>query len=140
MKIWKIALGLATAGAVAAPILVGTWYPRSNAQQWIALTADERANLTAKMEESKNCRVHEARVEEIEIQGAKPDMTDLGRIAICHINRARLNGGGRWERYLSLPRYLVTNGAILIASFVGIFGLALAVTNFLRRYSRWLYG
>jgi hypothetical protein len=66
MKSWKIAVSLAVIGAVAVPFIVGTWQPRSNAKQWISLTADERTNLTERMERSKNCQVYEDRLDAAE--------------------------------------------------------------------------
>ena len=52
MKFRKTALFLAVIGALAAPLAFGTWQPRANAEQWIALTPELRADIVARLESS----------------------------------------------------------------------------------------
>ena len=134
MKSWKIAVGLAAMGAIATPFIIGTWRPSSNTQRWIALTAEARANLLAEMERSKNCRFYETQVEARDALGLTPEADDISQAVRCHSEQEVLNGGGRMERYFSRPRYLAINGAISLASFVGIFGLANILPGVFRRY------
>jgi hypothetical protein len=138
MNSWKIAISLAAVGAVASPVIVGTWQTRSNQARWIALTPERRDILLAEMERSKNCRFYETQVEARDIVGLKPDSDDISRAVLCHREREELDNGGRAERYFSLLRYLSTNGAVTVASFVGIFALAIVLLGVMRRYRLWL--
>ena len=132
MKRWKGVLGLAIAGAIAAPFVFGTWQPRPNAQAWIALTPERRADLLAKMENSKNCRYLETQVEARDALGLTPDPDDI--LEVCHREQAALRNGGEVQAYFSLPRYLAINAAIALAGFLGVVGVALVLPVLLRRY------
>ncbi len=137
-KPWKIAASLAAIAAVAAPFVVGTWQPRSNAERWIALTAEERANLLAEMDRSKNCRFYETQVEARDVLGLTVDPTDVSRAMLCHQQQDALREGGRLEQYFSVPRYLAGNGLAALAGFIGVFALAMMLPGAFRRYRQWL--
>jgi hypothetical protein len=134
MKRWKGVLGLAIIGAIAAPFVFGTWQPRPNAQAWLALTPERRANLLAKMESSKNCRYLETQVEARDALGLTPDPDDILEAIQCHREQDALRDGGEAQAYFSLPRYLAINAAIALAGFLGVVGVALVLPVLLRRY------
>ncbi len=134
MKSWKIAGGFAVAAAVAAPFVSGTWQPRSNAERWVALTAQERAGLVAEMDRSKNCRFYETQVEARDVLGLTVDAGDVSQAVRCHQQQDALREDGRFEPYLSLPRYAASNGLAALAGFVGAFVLALTLSSIFRRY------
>src|SRR3954453_8093809 len=134
MKRWKGALGLAIIGAIGAPLVFGTWQPRPNAQAWIALTPERRANLLAKMEGSKNSRYLEPQVEARDALGLTPDPDDILEAIQGHREQDALGDGGEVQAYFSLPRYLAINAAIALAGFLGVVGVALVLPVMLRRY------
>ena len=132
MKPWKIAVSLAA--AVAAPFVVGTWQPRSNAERWTALSAQDRTSLLAEMDRSKNCRFYETQVEARDVLGLTADPTDVSQAVLCHHQQDALAEGGRLEKYFSLPRYVAGNGLAALAGFIGVFALAMMLPGALRRY------
>src|SRR5260370_38401990 len=134
MHFWKPALSLAITGAIAAPIVVGTWQPRPNAQTWIALAPERRADLLARMESSKNCRYFETQVEARDVLGIAADSKDIGEAVQCHREQDALRDGGEAQATFSLPRYLATNGAIALAASLGLVGLAIRLPTLFRRY------
>jgi hypothetical protein len=134
MKRWKGVLGLAIVGTIAAPFVFGTWQPRPNAQAWIALTPERRADLLAKMENSKNCRYLETQVEARDALGLTPDPDDILEAIQCHREQDALRDGGEAQAYFSRPRYLAINAAIALAGFLGVVGVALVLPVLLRRY------
>ncbi len=137
MKPWKLAVSLAATAAVAAPFVVGTWQPRSNAERWVALDAETRANLLAEMDRSKNCRFYETQVEARDVLGLTVDPNDVSQAVLCHHQQDALHDGGRPEKYFSLPRYVASNGLVAMAGFVGAFALAMMLPPVFRRYRRW---
>ena len=126
MKQWKPALGLAIAGALAAPFAFGTWQPQPNAKTWIALTPEHRAKLLVSMESSKNCRYFETQVEVRDVLGITPDSRDILDAVLCHREQDALRDGGEARAYFSLPRYLAINGALALAAALGIMSMAIA--------------
>jgi hypothetical protein len=136
MKFWKAALCLAAVGAMAAPFAVGTWQPRANAQQWIALTPELRAAILVKLESSKNCRYFETQVEARDVLGLKVDSDDIREAIECHREQDALRDGGEAHAYFSLPRYVAVNGAAALAGAFLVFGLAMALPALARRYRR----
>src|SRR5437764_11369070 len=137
MKRWKGMLGLATVGAIAAPVVFGTWQSRPNAQAWIPLTAERRATLVVKIESSKNCRYLETQVEARDALGLTPDADDIKEAIQCHHEQDTLRDGGEAQAYFSLARYLATNGAIALAGCFGVLGLAIRFSHLLRRQGQW---
>ena len=133
MKRWKTAVSLAITGAITGPIVVGTWQPRPNAQTWIALTLERRANLLAKMESSKNCRYFETQVEARDVLGITADSKDIVEAVQCHREQDALRDGGEAQATFSLPRYLAINVAIALAGSLGLLGLAIALPTLLQR-------
>src|SRR5258705_3286536 len=136
MHFWKTTVSLAIVGAIAAPFVFGTWQPRSNAQTWIALTPERRANLLARMESSKNCRYFETQVEARDVLGITADSKDIVEAVQCHREQDTLTDGGESQATFSLPRYLAINGAIALAGSLGLAGLAIAIPYLSRRYGR----
>jgi hypothetical protein len=84
MRPSNTALGLAISAALTAPFLAGTSHPRANAQEWIALTSAQRAEIAAKLESSKNCRYFETQVEARDVLGPKVDSKDIDEAIQCH--------------------------------------------------------
>ncbi len=136
ISLWKIALGLAIVAAIAAPFAVGTWQPRANAQNWIALTPELRASIVAKLESSKNCRYFETQVEARDVLGLKVDANDILDAIQCHREQDALRDGGEMQATFSLPRYLAINAGVALAGAVGVFGIGIALPALLRRTRR----
>lgn len=130
------ALGLAIAAAIAAPFIAGTSRPTANAQTWIALTAEQRAELAARLESSKNCRYFETQVEVRDVIGLKVDSKDIDDALACHRDQDALRDGGKMQASFSLPRYLAVNGAIALAAALAVFGAAITLPALIRRYAR----
>jgi hypothetical protein len=136
MKHRNIALLLAVVAAMASPILFGTWQPRANAEQWIALTPELRASLVAKLESSKNCRYFETQVEARDVLGLKVDSDDIREAMQCHREQDALRDGSEAQAYFSLPRYLAVNSGVALVGAFSAFGLAMAVPVLVRRTRR----
>ena len=136
MKFWKTALGLAIVAAMAAPFVFGTWQPRANAQQWIALTPELRASILAKLDSSKNCRYFETQIETRDVLGLKVDSDDIRDAIQCHREQDALRDGGEAQAFFSLPHYLAINGAVALAGAFGAFGLAMVLPALVRRTRR----
>jgi hypothetical protein len=139
MRPSKTALGLAIAAALTAPFVAGTSEPRANAQEWIALSSAQRAEIAAKLESSKNCRYFETQVEARDVLGLKVDSKDIDEAIQCHREQDALRDGGELRAYFSLPRYLAINAGIALASALAMLGLAMMMPALLRRY-RWRPG
>lgn len=136
MRFSRIALCLAIAAAITAPFATGTSQPRANAQRWIALTVEHRAEIVARLESSKNCRYFETQVEARDVLGLKVDSKDIEDAMQCHRDQDALRDGGEMRARFSLPRYLAVNGGIALASALGTFGLAMLLSALFRRHSR----
>jgi hypothetical protein len=130
------ALGLAIVVALGAPFVAGTSQPRANAQTWIALTAEQRADIAAKLESSKNCRYFETQVEARDVLGLKVDAKDVDDAMQCHRDQDALRDGGEMRAIFSLPRYLAVNAAIAAVGALAMLGLATMLPALLRRYAR----
>ena len=128
--------GLAVLAAIAAPFAVGTWQPRANAQNWIALTPELRASIVAKLESSKNCRYFETQVEARDVLGLTASSDDIRDAIQCHREQDALRDSGEMQATFSLPRYLAINGGVALAGAVGVFGIAIALPALLRRTRR----
>ena len=133
MKRWKTALGLAIAGALAAPFAFSTWQMQPNTETWIALTPAHRAELVVSLESSKNCRYFETQVEARDVLGITADSRDVQDAILCHREQDALRDGGQAQATFSLPRYLAINGALALAAALGILGLAIALSYASRR-------
>ncbi|MBI5318431.1 hypothetical protein [Bradyrhizobium sp.] len=139
MRPSRIALGLTIAAAITAPFVAGTSRPTANAQTWIALTPEQRAEIAAKLERSGNCRFFETQVEARDVLGLKVDPGDIDDALACHREQDALRDGGKMQANFSLPRYLAVNGAVALASALGMLGLAMVLPA-LRRRARWRLG
>jgi len=136
MRASKTAAGLAAMAALSAPFVAGTSQPRANAQTWIALAAEQRAAIVAKLENSKNCRYFETQVEARDVLGLQIDGRDIDDAMQCHRDQDALRDGGEMRATFSLPRYLAVNAAIAAAAALGMLGLAMMLPALLRRYAR----
>jgi hypothetical protein len=95
MRLSRTALGLAIMVAITAPFVAGTSQPRANSQTWIALTAEQRAEIVARLESSKNCRYFETQVEARDVLGLKVDTKDIDDAMQCHRDQDALRDGAR---------------------------------------------
>jgi len=136
MRPSRTAVGLAIMVALAAPFVAGTSEPRANAQSWVALTAEQRAEISAKLESSKNCRYFETQVEARDVIGLKVDSRDIEDAMACHRDQDALRDDGEMRPGFSLPRYLAANAAVAIASALGMLGLATLLPALFRRHAR----
>jgi len=127
------ALGLAVMVGIAAPFAAGTSQPGANAQVWIALSPEQRAEIAAKLESSKNCRYFETQVEARDVLGLKVDTKDIDDALQCHREQDALRDGGEMRAIFSLPRYLAVNGAVALAGVAAMFGLTVLPAALLRR-------
>ena len=127
------ALGLAVAAAITAPFAAGTSQPSANAQSWIALSAQQRAEIVAKLESSKNCRYFETQVEARDVLGLKVDSRDIDDAMQCHREQDALRDGGEMRATFSLPRYLAVNSAVALAAALAMLGLAMMFAALYRR-------
>ena len=139
MRPSRTALGLAIAAAITAPFIAGTSRPAANAQTWIALTPQQRAEIAARLERSGNCRFFETQVEARDVLGLKVDSGDIDDALQCHREQDALRDGGRMLTSFSLQRYLAVNGAVAMAGALGMLGLAMVLPVLLRR-NRWELG
>lgn len=128
-----IVLCLVIAAAITAPFAAGTSQPRANAQTWIALSPQQRAEIAAKLESSKNCRYFETQVEARDVLGLTVDAKDIDDALACHREQDALRDGGEMRPAFSLPRYLAVNGAVALASALGVLGLAMLLPALRRR-------
>lgn len=133
------ALSLALAAAVAAPLVFGTWRTTPNAQTWVALTAEHRAQILAKLDSSMDCRYFETQIEVRDVIGANADPADIQDAILCHREQDALRDGGEMQAIFSLPRYLAVNGGAVMAGGLAVLGLAMTIAALLRRYS-WRVG
>jgi hypothetical protein len=122
--------------AITAPFVAGTSQPRANSQTWIALTAEQRAEIITKLESSKNCRYFETQVEARDVLGLKVDTKDIDDAMQCHRDQDALRDGGEMRATFSLPRYLAVNAALAAVAALGMLGLATILPALLRRYAR----
>ena len=136
MRLSKTVLCLAVIAALAAPFGAGTSRPQANAQSWIALTPQQRADIAARLESSKNCRYFETQVEARDVLGLKVDTKDIDDALACHREQDALRDGGEMRAIFSLPRYLAVNGAVALAGALGVLGIATLLPALRRRYGR----
>ena len=132
MRPSKTALGLTVIAAIAAPLVIGTSRPTANAQSWIPLSPQQRSEIVAKLESSKNCRYFETQVEARDVLGLKVDTKDIDDAMQCHHEQDALRDGGEMRAYFSLPRYLAVNGAIALASAGTVFALGIMLPALFR--------
>jgi hypothetical protein len=136
MRPSRTAVGLAIMAAISAPFVAGTSEPRANAQSWVALTAGQRAEITAKLDSSKNCRYFETQVEARDVLGLKVDSKDIDDAMECHRDQDALRDGGVMQAAFSLPRYLAINGGVALTSALAVLGLAVMFSALLRHSRR----
>ena len=136
MKVSKTAVGLAVAAALGTPFAAGTSQPRANAQSWVALTSEQRADIITRLESSKNCRYFETQVEARDVLGLEVDTKDIDDAVQCHGDQDALRDGGVMQATFSLPRYLAVNTAVAAAAALGMLGLATVLPALLRRQAR----
>jgi len=129
-------LCLTVTAAIIAPFATGTSRPTANAQAWIALSPELRAEIVAKLESSKNCRYFETQVEARDVLGLKVDSKDIDDAMACHRDQDALRDGGEMQASFSLPRYLAVNGTVALAGAFVFLGLATALPALARRYRR----
>ena len=115
MKRWKVAISLATVGALAAPITFGTWKHQSRSVSWSPLTEKQRQ----------------------EFENYCKDEIDTDRV-FCKYTRIILREGGGWRFGTDIIKYLAVNLAVALAVFAGVFGLAMVIPAILLRYWKWL--
>jgi hypothetical protein len=139
MRPSKTALGLTVIAAITAPFVVGTSQPAANVQNWIPLSPQQRSEIAAKLESSKNCRYFETQVEARDVLGLTVDAKDIDDAVQCHREQDALRDGGEMRATFSLPRYLAVNAAVALASAAGTLGLAMLFPALFRR-GRWRFG
>jgi hypothetical protein len=139
MRPSKTALGLTVIAALTAPFVVGTSRPAANVQGWIPLSPQQRSEIVAKLDSSKNCRYFETQVEARDVLGLTVDARDIDDAMQCHREQDALRDGGEMRATFSLPRYLAINAAVAVASAVGALGLAMLFPALFRR-GRWRFG
>ena len=133
MRPSKTALGLTIIAAITAPFVAGTSRPAANAQSWIPLSPQQRTEIAAKLESSKNCRYFETQVEARDVLGLNVDSKDIDDALACHREQDALRDGGEMRAIFSLPRYLAVNGAVALATALGVLGLAMMLPALRRR-------
>jgi hypothetical protein len=135
MRQWKIALSLAIVGALAAPFVFRTYKARPTYSVWVPLTAQEKENLAASIQNSSYCQTDYRR------------RTDDSFVAdfICRKEKEKFELGGDYEYHPDGLKYLAVNVGAALATFVGVFGLAFLVpilihglASLARRYWKWL--
>jgi hypothetical protein len=132
MRSSRTAVGLAIMVAISAPFVAGTSQPSANAQVWAPLTAEQRTDIAAKLESSKNCRYFETQVEARDVLGLTVDAKDIDDALRCHRDQDALRDGGEMRPGFSLPRYLAVNAAVAIAGALAALILAFALAALLR--------
>jgi hypothetical protein len=132
MRPSRTAVGLAIMVAISAPFVAGTSQPSANAQVWSPLTAEQRTDIAAKLESSKNCRYFETQVEARDVLGLTVDSKDIDDAMQCHRDQDALRDGGEMRPGFSLPRYLAVNAAVAIAGALAVLVLAFALPALLR--------
>jgi len=130
------AIGLAIMAAISAPFVAGTSQPHANAQVWAPLTTEQRTDIAAKLESSKNCRYFETQVEARDVLGLTVDSKDIDDAMQCHHDQDALRDGGEMRATFSLPRYLAVNGAVALAGALGMLGIAMMLPALLRLNGR----
>ncbi|MCW5704957.1 MAG: hypothetical protein R3D82_12755 [Xanthobacteraceae bacterium] len=131
-----IAICLAVAAAITAPFAFGTSRPQANARSWIPLTPEQRMEIVAKLENSKNCRYFETQIEARDVLGLTVDPKDIDDALRCHRDQDALRDGGEMRPYFSLPRYLAVNAGTALASALAVLGLAMIFPALRRRTAR----
>jgi hypothetical protein len=124
---WKIAISLAIVGAIAAPLVFGTYEAEPYVGGFQPLTVEQREDISAYLAKLNNCREFETMP-----LGSIPDE------GMRCFNQQGLLRNGQYYSYFSAPRYLALNVAAAGAGFVSIFGLAMLLPALIRRYWRWL--
>jgi hypothetical protein len=124
VKRWKLAISLAILAALAAPIVAGTWKPRSG--EWHSLPIDERNSISKMATETDNCTHF------------SPQDTDIGK-TICTILLSDLHAGGRYESGEKITwRYVAKNLQLMAGTFLLVFLAAMVLPSIGARYWIWL--
>jgi hypothetical protein len=72
MRQWKVALSLAVVGAIAAPFVFQTYKAHSTFQKWVPITAEDRAAISARLNDTNNCQVLTDRVNSLPLPQDDP--------------------------------------------------------------------
>src|SRR6516162_2386744 len=121
MKRWKVAISLATVGALAAPVIFGTWKHQSRSQHWKPLTEERRQEIENYLKAKNYCE----------------DKTNPDGV-FCVYTSITLREGGEWRFGTDIIKYLAVNLAVALAAFAGIVGLAMVIPTILSRYWKWM--
>ena len=139
MKQWKVALSLAILGAVTAPFVTHTVRMHPTTETWIPITQDEKERISAEMSKTSNCRTLSEQFDAKKNMGIKPSVEDFmdvtSRDSICREQLKSLELGGYAESHPSLFKYVVFNLASVLAGFVIVFGVAMAIQRYGRRHA-----
>jgi hypothetical protein len=139
MKIWKVAVSLGILGAIVAPFASGTWKLHSRTDVWVPFTANEKANLAAYLEKTKNCQTLSARLDELEKIGSVPSVSQVADAVGCRYSLQNLSSGGEFKSYPSALKYAAANLAAALVGFLGFFLIAFFGPPITVRYWTWLH-
>src|SRR5262245_14585872 len=121
MKQWKVAISLATLGAIAAPFVTHTVRMHPTTETWIPLTQDEKERISAEMSRTSNCRTLSEQFDANKNMGNKPSVEDfmdvISRDSICRDQLKSLELGGHAESRPSILKYAAFNLASALAGF-----------------------
>jgi hypothetical protein len=124
VKRWKVAISLAIAAALIAPLSMGTW--RLNPGGWRALIPDERERLARMATETDNC-AH-----------LTPPITEDSE-GICMILLSDLHAGGHYESGERITwGYVGKNAKLMGMASVLTFLAAMILPSLGKRYWVWL--
>jgi len=139
MKPWKVALILAILGAIVTPFVTQTVRMRPTTEAWMSLTEDEKEHISGEMSKTSNCRALSEEFDAKKRMGIKPSVEDFmdvtSRDSICREQLKSLELGGYAESHPSLFKYVVFNLASVLAGFVIVFGVAMAIQRYGRRHA-----
>ena len=119
MKLWKIAISLGIVGALAAPVILGTWEVMPAKEVWVPLTEERRQEIESNRKAT--CK----------------DVSERERFNCEYWFIEPLRKGGEYVSRPDLLKYLAINLAVALPVFVGIFGLAMVIPPIALRYWRW---
>jgi hypothetical protein len=118
VKLWKVAISLAAVGALAAPVILGTW--KVMPRKWVPFTEEQRQEIESKAAKCK-------------------DIGDKLQQFFCEFSDSMLlKEGGEYVDQPDPFKYWTINLVVALVVFVGIFGLAMVLPAIALRYWRWL--
>jgi len=144
----RSALTLAVLAAMAAPFVTGS-YEETSYIRTVYLTAEDRTEIIALWGEDPNCE-EAAKSEPPDWVEAKMNLKGKyvywirfhdydSRLYGCFRDHAAFKNGYRIEGYLSRPRYIATNGAVMLATLVVTFFALTEAMAAVRKWWRWLW-